>query len=55
MPVKPRRNYPGHSKKVFLVMEVEQTHAIKFFMEEGMQGVEIIDRLNKYYRRDALQ
>jgi hypothetical protein len=32
-------------------MEVEQTHVIKFFVKEGMKGVEIIDRLNKHYDR----
>jgi hypothetical protein len=36
-------------------MEVEQRYAIKFFVEEGVKGVEIIDRLNKHYDRDALQ
>jgi hypothetical protein len=35
-------------------MEVEQTYIIKFFVEEGAKGVEIIDRLNKDYGRDAL-
>jgi hypothetical protein len=36
-------------------MEVEQRYAIKFFVEEGMKGVEIIDRLHKHYDTDALQ
>jgi hypothetical protein len=37
MPAKPRRNYASHSKKVSLVMEVEQRYVIKFFVEEGMK------------------
>jgi hypothetical protein len=41
MPDKPHRNYPGHSKKVSLVMEVEQMCIIKFFMEEGMKAEEV--------------
>jgi hypothetical protein len=36
-------------------MDVEQTYANKFFVEKGIKGVEIIDRLNKHYGRDALQ
>jgi hypothetical protein len=36
-------------------MEVEQRYVIKFFMEEGMKEVEIINRLNKHYSRGALQ
>jgi hypothetical protein len=36
-------------------MEVEQRYGIKFFMEEGMKEVEIIDTLTKYYYGDALQ
>jgi hypothetical protein len=36
-------------------MEVEQWYVIKFFVEEDMKGMEIIDRLNKHYGRDALQ
>jgi hypothetical protein len=36
-------------------MEVEQRYAIKFFVEEGMKGVEIINMLTKYYCGDALQ
>jgi hypothetical protein len=43
MAAKPRRNYAGESPKVSFVMEMEQKYAIKFFMEEGMKGVEIID------------
>jgi hypothetical protein len=46
---KPRRNEPGHSRKVSLVMEVEQKHLIKYFMEEGMKAVEIIDWPNRHY------
>jgi hypothetical protein len=34
---------------------VEQRYVIKFFMEKGMKGVEIIDRLKKHHGRDALQ
>jgi hypothetical protein len=36
-------------------MKLEQTYVIKFFVEEGIKGVEIIDRLDDYYGRDALQ
>jgi hypothetical protein len=36
-------------------MDVEQGYVIKFFMEEGMKGVEIIHRLNEHYGEDALQ
>jgi hypothetical protein len=36
-------------------MQVEQRYVIKFVVEEGMKGVEIIDRLNKHHGRDALQ
>jgi hypothetical protein len=36
-------------------MEVEQRYVIKFFLEEGMKGVEIIYRLNEHYGRDALE
>jgi hypothetical protein len=36
-------------------MEREQRSIIRFFMEEGMKGVEIIDGLNEYYGRDAIQ
>jgi hypothetical protein len=34
-------------------MEVEQRYVIKFFMEEGMKGVETIHKLNKHSYRDA--
>jgi hypothetical protein len=40
---------------VSLVVEVEQKYVINFFVEERMKGVEIIDRLNKHYGRNALQ
>jgi hypothetical protein len=36
-------------------MEVEQRYVIKFLVEEGMKGVEIIDKLDKYYGWDALR
>jgi hypothetical protein len=36
-------------------MEVEQRSVIKFPVEEGVKGLEIIDRLNKHYSGDALQ
>jgi hypothetical protein len=55
MPAKPRRSYPGDSKKVSLVMKAEQTYVIKVFVEEGMKGVEIIDKLNNHYDLDALE
>jgi hypothetical protein len=47
MRAKPRQNFPDHSKETALVMEVEQRCFIKFFMEEGTKGVEIIGRLKK--------
>jgi hypothetical protein len=55
LPAKPHRNYPGHSENESLFREVEQRYVIKFFVEKGMKGVKIIDRLNKHYRGDALQ
>jgi hypothetical protein len=36
-------------------METEQRHLFKFFVEEGMKGVEIVDKLNEHYGGDALQ
>jgi hypothetical protein len=36
-------------------MNVGQTYVSKFFVEEIMNGVEIIDRLNEHYVRDAIQ
>jgi hypothetical protein len=42
MPAKPRRNYPGYSKKGSLVMKVEQRYVIKFFVEEGMKAVKAL-------------
>jgi hypothetical protein len=53
MPAKPRRNYPGLSKKLSLVMEMDQTYVSKLFVEEGMKLVEIIDRLNQHYGQGA--
>jgi hypothetical protein len=55
MPAKPRRNHPGHSRNVSLVMEMKQTYVSKLFVEEGMKLVEIIDRLNQHYGQDASQ
>jgi hypothetical protein len=37
------------------VTEVVQRYVLKSFMEEGMKGVEIIERLNEHSGRDALQ
>jgi hypothetical protein len=36
-------------------MEAEQGSIIKFFVEENMKWVEVIDRLNQYDDRDAVQ
>jgi hypothetical protein len=36
-------------------MEVEQMYVSKLFMEQRMKRVAIVDRLNKYHDRDALQ
>jgi hypothetical protein len=38
-----------------LVQKVEQSYAIKFFMDKSMKWVGIIDRLNHRYCRDAIQ
>jgi hypothetical protein len=42
-------------QKMSPLMEAEQGHVMKFFVEEGMKGVEIIDKPNKYYDWDTLQ
>jgi hypothetical protein len=49
------RKTPGRPKRVSLFIEVEQRYVTKFFVEERMNGVEIIDRLSKHYGGDALQ
>jgi hypothetical protein len=36
-------------------MKAEQTYIIKFFVEEGMKGVEIINKLDNHYSLDALE
>jgi transposase len=36
-------------------MEVEQRYIIKFFVEEGMNGTEIINTLKNHYGPDALK
>jgi response regulator of citrate/malate metabolism len=36
-------------------MGMESRDVIKFFVEEGMKVVEIIDRLNKHYSRDTFR
>jgi hypothetical protein len=46
---------PGLFQNVRHFVEVEQRSVIKFFVEEGMKGVEITDRLNKHYDGGALQ
>jgi hypothetical protein len=35
-------------------MEVEQRHVIKFLSDEGMPGVQIVERLRQHYGEDAL-
>jgi hypothetical protein len=35
-------------------MELEQRYAIKFFADEGMQGVQILSRLRDHYGAQAL-
>jgi transposase len=35
-------------------MEGEQRHVIKFFSDEGMSGVQIVQHLRQHYREDAL-
>jgi hypothetical protein len=37
----------GQVQNCWTFMEVEQRHIIKFFMKEGMKGVESIDGMNK--------
>jgi hypothetical protein len=46
---------PEYFQTVSLFAEVEQRYVIKFFAEERVTGVEIIDRLNQHYGDDALQ
>jgi hypothetical protein len=35
-------------------MEVKQLHVIEFFSDEGMPGVQIVERLRQHYGEDAL-
>jgi hypothetical protein len=35
-------------------MEVEQGHVIKFFSDEGLPGVQIVECLRQHYGKDAL-
>jgi hypothetical protein len=35
-------------------MEVEQRYVIKFFSDEGMPAVQIVNRVRQHYREDAL-
>jgi hypothetical protein len=44
----------GSSGKTFKIMEVEQRHVIKFFSDEGIQGVQIVKRLRQHYGENAL-
>jgi hypothetical protein len=46
---------PGLFQRVSLFMEVEQRYVIKFLVGEGMNGLEIIDRLNRHYGWEASQ
>jgi hypothetical protein len=55
MSARPGRDDAAHSKNRSLVMEVSQRYFIKFIMEQGMKGVEIIDRLNKHSLGDTVQ
>jgi hypothetical protein len=55
MPAMPRPNYTGYSKKVSLMLELEQRYGITSFVKKRMKGVDIIDRRNKHYGRHALQ
>jgi hypothetical protein len=34
-------------------MELEQRYVIKLFVQEGMKQIEVIDRLDKHYDRNA--
>jgi hypothetical protein len=40
LPTKLRRNVPSNSEKISLLMEAEQAYFIKFFLEEGMKGMQ---------------
>jgi hypothetical protein len=55
LPAKPCRNHWGDAKNVSLFMEVEDRFVINFFVEEGTNAVEIIERLNKHYGEGALK
>jgi hypothetical protein len=46
---KPRGHYPGHSKNVSPVLDVEHRCIIKVFVEKSVKGVEIVNRLNEHY------
>jgi hypothetical protein len=35
-------------------MEIEQRYVITFFSDEGMPGVQIVERLRQHYGEDAL-
>jgi hypothetical protein len=39
----------GHRTKSAKIMEVEQRCVIKFFSDEGMPGVQIVERLGQHY------
>jgi hypothetical protein len=43
-----------HRTKRVKIMEVEQRYVIKFFSDQGMPGVQIVECLRQYYGEDAL-
>jgi histone-lysine N-methyltransferase SETMAR len=43
-----------HRTKRVKIMEVEQRYVINFFSDEGMPGVQIVERLRQHYGEDAL-
>jgi hypothetical protein len=43
-----------HRTKRVKIMEVEQRYVIRFFSNEGMPGVQIVERLRQHYGEDAL-
>jgi hypothetical protein len=43
----------GSSDKNVKIIEVEQCHVIKFFSDEAMPGVQIIERIRQHYGQGA--
>jgi hypothetical protein len=43
-----------HRTRNVKIMELEQRYVIKFFSDEGMPGVQIVECLRQHYWKDAL-